>query len=330
MKQPRHRRSTAVIRTLSVVAMAAIVMSGTPAAAAQGSKRSEQTRYATETMNLTYTKFLDRKANFETNGCRADKPKPGGCKKPSPYNSFDWTDDGCSGPWGISNTYRGLFNKPCQMHDFGYRNFGRADKGRLYLGRDEDTREWIDRRFGSEMKRLCGEKFSGRWRVANRVKCRTDAQVMVDFLRHAGRNSFYGPHGPTTDPGTPRPDTPPLVDPLPEPGFQPQPELQPIPTQHVFRVHNTCADRSCGLLVMTAPGSNFGGQVIGTLNDGTAVNIRCQIVGRMISGGEGSNDVWDQIDYAGGIGYVADLYMDTPGGDTPQAHRHFTSSIPRC
>jgi hypothetical protein len=70
--------------------------------------------------------------------------------------------------------------------------------------------------------------------------------------------------------------------------------------------------------------------VIGTLNDGAAANVRCQTIGGMVSGGEGSNDVWDQIDYAGGIGYVADLYMDTPGTETPQPHRHFTPGIPRC
>jgi surface antigen len=104
----------------------------------------------------------------------------------------------------------------------------------------------------------------------------------------------------------------------------------PAPAQHVYHVHNTCADSSCGLLVETAPGSHYGGKVIGSLPDGTAVNIRCQAVGGMITGGEGSNDVWDQIDYKGGIGYVADLYVDTPGDVKAGTHRYFTSSIPRC
>jgi hypothetical protein len=97
---------------------------------------------------------------------------------------------------------------------------------------------------------------------------------------------------------------------------------------HIFHVHNTCADHSCGLLVETAPGSSFGGTVIGTLNDGDAANIRCQTVGGLVSGGEGSNDVCDQIDFAAGIGYVADLYMDTPGGASTQPHRYFTPGIP--
>lgn len=110
----------------------------------------------------------------------------------------------------------------------------------------------------------------------------------------------------------------------------PAPKSPPPTVKRIYHVHNTCADHSCGLLVETAPGSRFGGKVIGTLKDGTAVNVRCQTTGGMITGGEGSNDVWDQIDYGGSIGYVADLYLDTPGGETPQPHRHFTPSIPKC
>jgi surface antigen len=114
------------------------------------------------------------------------------------------------------------------------------------------------------------------------------------------------------------------------PPTTPPATTSPPPTRHVYHVHNTCADHSCGLLVETAPGSHYGGKVIGTLKDGTAVNIRCQTVGGMITGGEGSNDVWDQIDYGSGIGYVADLYIDTPGDEKPQSHRYFTRSIPKC
>lgn len=66
------------------------------------------------------------------------------------------------------------------------------------------------------------------------------------------------------------------------------------------------------------------------LYDGATVNIRCQGVGDMVTGGEGSNDVWDQIDFGNDIGWVSDLYMATPGGTVPQPHRHFTASIPRC
>ena len=53
----------------------------------------------------------------------------------------------------------------------------------------------------------------------------------------------------------------------------------PAPAAPQFHVHNTCADGACGLVVETAPGSRFGGVVIGSLPDGTAVTIRCQAVG---------------------------------------------------
>jgi hypothetical protein len=46
---------------------------------------------------------------------------------PAPFN---WSDDGCSGPFLIRPVYRSLFNRPCQLHDFGYRNYG----GGLRLG----------------------------------------------------------------------------------------------------------------------------------------------------------------------------------------------------
>lgn len=114
------------------------------------------------------------------------------------------------------------------------------------------------------------------------------------------------------------------------PSSKAPPPPPPPPPKNIFHVHNTCADNSCGLLVETAPGSRFGGKVIGTLKDGSAIHIRCQTVGGMITGGEGSNDVWDQIDFGSGIGYVADLYVDTPGDVKAATHRYYTSSIPRC
>jgi hypothetical protein len=67
---------------------------------------NEQLRYAVETMNLSYTAFLARKSDFYTTStcdnrwpeAPGDPPTSEGCRKPPPYNSFDWTDDGCSSP----------------------------------------------------------------------------------------------------------------------------------------------------------------------------------------------------------------------------------------
>jgi Prokaryotic phospholipase A2 len=74
-------------------------------------------------------------------------------KSPGPFN---WNDDGCSGPFGFKEGYRKLFDQPCQLHDFGYRNYGQP-KG-LKLGRNEDVRKWIDKRFLQGMRRLCKTK----------------------------------------------------------------------------------------------------------------------------------------------------------------------------
>jgi hypothetical protein len=105
--------------------------------------------------------------------------------RPKPFN---WSDDGCSPGWIPKRLYRNLFNEPCQQHDFGYRNYGNS----LFLGRNEDTRAWIDARFRTEMRRLCNENFTGRWRVGNRVACRTQAQAVYDTVRHHfGRRAFY-------------------------------------------------------------------------------------------------------------------------------------------
>ena len=100
------------------------------------------------------------------------------------------------------------------------------------------------------------------------------------------------------------------------------------PDAHVFSVHNTCRDGNCGLIIRETPSTTA--TQLGVLYDGATANIRCQTVGTLVTGMEGSNDVWDQIDLGGGSGYVADLYMDTPGGEVPQPHRHFSPAIPKC
>jgi Prokaryotic phospholipase A2 len=98
---------------------------------------------------------------------------------------FNWSDDGCSGPFLIRPVYRSLFNRPCQQHDFGYRNYG----GGLRLGRNENARAWIDGRFLSEMRRLCTSK----WGVLNphRHTCLAQAGAVWTGVRHGGRTAFY-------------------------------------------------------------------------------------------------------------------------------------------
>jgi hypothetical protein len=93
---------------------------------------------------------------------------------------FDWSTDGCSGPKFTQHVYKDLFDKPCRLHDFGYRNYGRG----LHLGRNETTRAWIDLRFKQEMDRRCNH-FTG-WQSGVGVACRAAAHLIYDFERKTG------------------------------------------------------------------------------------------------------------------------------------------------
>lgn len=180
-----------------------------PAHAAEG-ERYEQYRFAVETINLSYERYVQRQAEFRAAGCTNKWPDTAlGCKKPAPYNQFDWTDDGCSGAefaWGagrpISVVYRDLFNQPCRLHDFGYRNLGNG----LALYRHEDMRNEIDRRFLVEMRRVCDNTFQGWRKAANRVQCHN--QAVAVFTTVATYNRIFKNWGRTaTPPAAPRPAT---------------------------------------------------------------------------------------------------------------------------
>jgi hypothetical protein len=158
--------------------------------------RREQIRYAKETMSLGNGQFMKRKANFAAAGCQ-----PGAhCIKPVPYNSFDWDSDSCS--WTPSS-WKKLFDPACQQHDFGYRNFGNG----LTLGRDENTRKWIDDRFVTEMKAICNYRFSDWTQYANLQACFKEADVMYRAVRTfnnwSSGNAALAPAGPAPQPATP-------------------------------------------------------------------------------------------------------------------------------
>jgi len=97
---------------------------------------------------------------------------------PSRNNRFDWASDGCSGPHTSPVDWLRPFylmhDAPCQLHDFGYRNFGNG----LRLERTESRREWIDGRFLSEMLRNCSDHW---WYVG----CETSARGFWGVVRLA-------------------------------------------------------------------------------------------------------------------------------------------------
>ena len=91
---------------------------------------------------------------------------------------FNWASDGCS--WTPPD-WAQLFRPACLLHDFGYRNFGNG----LRLQRTEARRAWIDGRFYTEMKRICNDKYSAWWRVANDAACHSEAWTMYKVVRVA-------------------------------------------------------------------------------------------------------------------------------------------------
>lgn len=147
--------------------------------------------------------------------------------------AFDWSSDGCSGVPILRELYSNLFNRPCQMHDFGYRNYGNW----LRLGRNEETRSWIDDRFESEMVRLCNNSFTRWWQKANKVACVLQAGAVWTFVRTnwLARQAFYGlkvapPPPPTSGPApAPTPTPTPTPTPPPTPGPTPTPAPAPAP-----------------------------------------------------------------------------------------------------
>ncbi|MFB9415918.1 phospholipase [Dactylosporangium matsuzakiense] len=158
-----------------LAAVAVTMLLATTAAADTTSDRAEQVRYGKETVSLRNDLFMQRKANFLAAGCgRLDT-----CRKPSPYHQFDWTTDSCSPPTPAS--WRNLFDPACQLHDFGYRNFGKG----LTLGRNETTRRWIDDRFVAEMKGICNYRFSDWTQYANLQACFKEADAMYAAVRIA-------------------------------------------------------------------------------------------------------------------------------------------------
>jgi uncharacterized protein YraI len=64
-------------------------------------------------------------------------------------------------------------------------------------------------------------------------------------------------------------------------------------------------DSGIALTVRATPST--GGSPVGTVADGTAVTISCQINGSTVDGKYGTSDIWDKV----GDGYISDAYVYT-------------------
>ena len=98
---------------------------------------------------------------------------------------FNWTNDGCSVPTGYA-PYSKVFRPACVLHDFGYRNYGA--KHELKLDPTLRTKNWIDGRFRTEMRRICDDRY--RTPLAH-LTCTNAAQAYYLAVQVGGHNSFF-------------------------------------------------------------------------------------------------------------------------------------------
>lgn len=121
-------------------------------------------------MALSAGGFLARKADFQGQGCQNGTS---GCGKPAPYNAFDWTTDSCS--W-TPPTQKANFDRACQQHDFGFRNFGQG----LTLERTEARRTAINDKFLVELRAICQPMGT-----FQRAVCNAEATTMYNVVSAA-------------------------------------------------------------------------------------------------------------------------------------------------
>lgn len=73
------------------------------------------------------------------------------------YSDYTWTDDGCSVPKVVKvalptmDYASKVFNRECQQHDFGYRNFG----GKKNLDNTHSRKLSVDGKFHTLMDQRC-------------------------------------------------------------------------------------------------------------------------------------------------------------------------------
>lgn len=116
--------------------------------------------------------------------------------------ALNWTHDGCSVPKSITNVpgvgsvlkhYSKVFNRACNYHDFGYRNYGAATKTkpRPKLQPTAARRKSIDRRLLTLMSRACKSKYSHWYQIPARGLCYDAASLFYGAVRAKGGSSFY-------------------------------------------------------------------------------------------------------------------------------------------
>jgi hypothetical protein len=98
---------------------------------------------------------------------------------------FNWTNDGCSVPTGYA-PYSETFRPACVQHDFGYRNYGANHE--LKLSPTRETKNWIDGRFLTEMRRICDDRHSS---PLPHVACVNAAEAYYGAVQLGGDSAFF-------------------------------------------------------------------------------------------------------------------------------------------
>lgn len=98
------------------------------------------------------------------------------------YSGPNWSNDGCSNspdyPLGLN------FKPSCNHHDFGYRNVSQYARGR-----NETYRKYVDSRFLSNLKIVCGDVS---WlNPTLKAKCYALAYTYYTAVRNLGKSSYY-------------------------------------------------------------------------------------------------------------------------------------------
>jgi hypothetical protein len=126
-------------------------------------------------------------------------------KKLYPNNGINWNHNGCSVPKRLIELHSGwvpigkglgyyanLFEKSCNRHDFGYRNYGSSTKGGLKLDPTESRRDSIDTRLHKNMDYQCDRIFSRKYvEAVQRGACHKASDVFYWAVSHFGGSHFF-------------------------------------------------------------------------------------------------------------------------------------------
>ena len=118
---------------------------------------------------------------------------------------LNWGNDGCSVPEEISEAYprlawviehyEGVFQKSCDRHDFGYRNFGSNTSTagpHPSFSPTRATKDRIDTRFHRNMRIQCDQRYDDVWDIPANQACKAAAKVFHTAVKYAGDDAFFG------------------------------------------------------------------------------------------------------------------------------------------